>query len=386
MISPRTTGVLLSLVCFACMAACGKTLVLNDAGGGSSASGEAGQGGGGGSRANGGSGASGEAGQPAADGGSSGSGAGGAIGVAGASDESGAGGGNGGAGGAVPPTVGPSCDGDPGADETSCTLLLVPGGTYKRSYDGVYALDDTNPATVSSFYLEKYEVTVGRYRAFLAAGWSTQSNPPPTDAGAHPKVPGSGWKAAWKIDLAPDLSAAIAGVQCDPRSTFTNAQSYETWPVPCVTWFEAFAFCAWDGGRLPTEAEWNRAAAGGDEQRVYPWSSPPNSAQIVDAQAVYGFNSGTNPPFPPVGSKPAGAGKWGHLDLAGSVGEWVLDTSNPPYANPCLDCINESAPGGRGVRGGDWTNSPNLLTASSRFGFVPTTRNIETGFRCVKDL
>ena len=61
----------------------------------------------------------------------------------------------------------------------------------------------------------------------------------------------------------------------------------ESLPINCITWYEAFAFCAWDGGFLPTEAEWNYAAAGGSEQRAYPWSNPPTSTTIDCSHANY---------------------------------------------------------------------------------------------------
>src|SRR6185503_5212427 len=103
----------------------------------------------------------------------------------------------------------------------------------------------------------------------------------------------------------------------------------------CVSWFEAFAFCAWDGGRLPTETEWNYAAAGGNEQRVYPWG-----ANIDLTKASYdcaGDGSGTGTPncmfsdMLPVGSRsPQGDGKWGQADLAGNVWEWTLDWGATP--------------------------------------------------------
>src|SRR6185369_11301256 len=110
-------------------------------------------------------------------------------------------------------------------------------------------------------------------------------------------------------------------------------------PVNCLDWYEAHAFCIWDGGFLPSEAEWNYAATGGDQQRVYPWSSPPSSTAMDSTNAVY-----DGAPLLVVGSKSAGGdGRWGHADLTGSVAEWNLDWYASPYASPCADCANFQA-------------------------------------------
>ena len=110
----------------------------------------------------------------------------------------------------------------------------------------------------------------------------------------------------------------------------------------CVTWYEAYAFCIWDGGFLPTAAEWGYAAAGGDEQREYPWGSAPpgtgNACAIYDCyypsgQGVCSSLANT----PPVGTPSSGAGRWGQLDLVGLTFVWVLDY-NASYVSPCVDC------------------------------------------------
>ena len=150
--------------------------------------------------------------------------------------------------------------------------------------------------------------------------------------------------------------------------------------MTCASRVEAFAFCIWDGGRLPTEAEWNAAAAGGSEQRIYPWGSDPIDA----SHALYGIGTGGAPVA--VGTHPLGNGKWGHADLAGNVAEWVLDTYVSPYAiTPCNDCADHTAGGPSAMRGGAFYNNQYILLASARSTPAGSVvRDGGIGFRCVR--
>ena len=105
-----------------------------------------------------------------------------------------------------------------------------------------------------------------------------------------------------------------------------------------MDWFQAYAFCIWDGAFLPTEAEWNYAAAGGPEQREYPWGATPPSPSL----AFYYCETGGTPSCSsqPVGSHPGGDGRYGQADLAGSVWEWNLDAFIR-YKIDWLDCSNK---------------------------------------------
>jgi formylglycine-generating enzyme required for sulfatase activity len=151
----------------------------------------------------------------------------------------------------------------------------------------------------------------------------------------------------------------------------------------CLDWYTAFAFCAWDGGRLPTEAEWNYAASGGSEQRYYPWSSPATSTTIDDSYAVYcgGSCSGTQN----VGSKsPKGDGKWGQSDLAGNLSEWNLDWYASPYPTPCNNCANLTSASYRVFRGGTFGIPASGLRSANRGNFLPGYGGGDEGARCAR--
>jgi formylglycine-generating enzyme required for sulfatase activity len=271
------------------------------------------------------------------------------------------------------------------SSESCCKSLLVPGGTFYRSYDGVDFTDKSYPATVADFYLDKYEITVGRFRQFVKAGMGTQSNPPAVGAGAHPLIAGSGWDSTWNTNLHANAADMEAAVKCDAgHQTWTDkAGSNESQPMNCLDWYTAFAFCAWDGGRLATEAEWNYAACGGSEQRYYPWSSPVTSTTIDDSYAVY---CGGSCRAQMVGSRsPKGDGKWGHSDLAGNVEEWTLDWYSSSYSTPCDNCSELTSASDRVVRGGSFYYGAEFLLSDYRYNFSdPKIPSRTIGARCAR--
>lgn len=285
----------------------------------------------------------------------------------------------------------------PGRNQFCCDAPAVPCGSFLRDFDDADFAESTDrEATLSDFRLEAYEVTVGRFRAFVDAGQGTQATANASKGfGGHPRYLNSGWDPdTYYAELEMDEDALRAQLQCsDPlRHTWTDDPGdNENKPINCVTWYEALLFCAWDGGRLPTEAEWNYAAAGGSEQRAYPWEEP---AGVLDPDlAVYGCPDGM-PACPsgtgiqPVGSKNNGRSRWGHFDLTGNVAEWVMDTVSDGYVPSCTDCMR-IGDGDRGVRGGAFSTVheegviDDLLVAS-RDQEPPRTRSHAIGFRCLK--
>jgi formylglycine-generating enzyme required for sulfatase activity len=222
-------------------------------------------------------------------------------------------------------------------------MVLVPAGEFTMGSDE--GDDDEQPVhrvVLDSFYLDTFEVTNGRFAKFVAA---IQSEPP--------------WGFA------------------DQETPVVDAER----PVRWVTWLEATGYCLWAGKRLPTEAEWEKAARGTDG-RVYPWGNDPPTA----VQAVFGLKEGAETASP-VGDHPQGRSPYGIHDLAGNLYEWVSDWyddlfyQTPPTRNP-RGPSNGTA---KVQRGGSYINSPYRLRATFRTKADPTEHDPHVGFRCAQD-
>lgn len=241
----------------------------------------------------------------------------------------------------------------------------------------------TVAVTVRSFLMDKLEVTVARLRNFVAVYPTSR---PSSGAGKSSYIQADrGWNDSYPLPAT--RAELIADLTCDvPYATWTDtAGANETRPANCVNFYLAYAFCIWDGGRLPTEAEWEYAAAGGSERRYYPWSNPPNDTLLLPRHAL-----ADDPASLPmaVGSKADGNARWGHSDLAGSLWEWTLDYYVAPYVSgACDDCL-ETADGGlgRASRGGGYNFPPDNLATAFRYGEDPDLPQSHMGIRCVREL
>ena len=244
--------------------------------------------------------------------------------------------------------VGPSANGAPtqpaheitGNDGTSA--LLISGGKFVMGDDEVLPRHEVY---LKDFYMDKFEVTTSVYARFLKA----------TGAVKQPE----GWD---------DI----------------NIVEYGDRPVVGVSWYEADAFCRWAGKRLPTEAEWEKAARGLDG-RVYPWGNdkPTPNLATYGKSAASAYSKGLSP----VGSHGAGKSPYGIYDLAGNASEWVADWFMDGFLSG--DVLNPTGPAsgkGKVIRGGSWQDAPQRLGSAMRFHAGPDNRADDIGFRCARDL
>jgi formylglycine-generating enzyme len=190
------------------------------------------------------------------------------------------------------------------------------------------------------------------------------------------RVPGF-WMARTEVTVA-EYARCVALGRCEPAAYAGGAARFAQarYPVTMVTFDDAKRYCAFRGGRLPTEAEFERAARGAARRR-YPWG------QAFHGRLANHGRLGVDPTdtsdgfaeLAPVGSFPSGATPEGILDLAGNAAEWTADAFTPDYG--------QAATSERSVRGGSFASAAPFVRGAARAGKSPTTREPTLGFRCV---
>jgi formylglycine-generating enzyme required for sulfatase activity/predicted Ser/Thr protein kinase len=226
-------------------------------------------------------------------------------------------------------------------------MVFVPAGEFlmgSSDADKDAGSDEKPQHTVylDAFWIDKYEVTNAQYKQCVGAGRCQQ----------------------------PSTTSSST------RSSYYGDSKYDNYPVIGVSWRDAILFCEWAGKRLPTEAEWEKAARGA-AGRIYPWGDRYDISK-VNADGKVGDTTA-------VGSYPAGASPYGAMDMAGNVWEWVADWYDAKYyASSPKD--NPTGPSGsaRVLRGGAWDSYQYFVRAADRNSIYPDYRLINVGFRCAQ--
>jgi len=233
-------------------------------------------------------------------------------------------------------------DGVESVGKDGAPAVLIPAGKF------VMGDDENSPRRemfLDAFYMDRYEITVARYGNFL--------------------------KATGTLNEPDDF----------PES---DLKKFGDFPVVGVNWHGANNYCRWAGKRLPTEAEWEKAARG-EDGRKYPWGLD----EPTSAHARFGVSS-RKPVYPDgvsrVGTHPRGMGPFGMYDLAGNAWEWVADWYSTSF--PRGESQNPKGPDSgtaKVIRGGGWMDPADRITATKRMYLNPNESMEDTGFRCARD-
>lgn len=239
-------------------------------------------------------------------------------------------------------------------DAKGVPMLLIPAGQFEMGAEGG-ANGPHHPVVLSDYYLDQYEVSNRLFAAFL------------NELGNQEEA-GKTW-----LDVARNSEGRLHAV----NGVWKPDPGYEDHPVVEVTWYGANAFCAWRGARLPSEAEWEKAARGTDG-RSYPWGEE-ITCDLVNYSKC-GFED-----TQPVDSYPAGASPFGVFNLAGNVSEWTADWYRAYPAELVVNPLNLEDGQGRVrvVRGGSWFSTAVYLRSYHRnYEFTPLSSFSNLGFRC----
>jgi serine/threonine-protein kinase len=229
-----------------------------------------------------------------------------------------------------------------GSDNVDAALAACKN--YDSTCDRGWFEDELVPHTVSldAYYIDLYEVTNGRYAECVNAGVCQ----PPTETSSN------------------------------TRSNYYGNSEFDNYPVIFIDWDMAKTYCEWRGARLPTEAEWEKAARGTD-QRTYPWGG--------EASDAYGNYNNTIHDTNAVGSYESGKSPYGIYDMAGNVWEWTADYYSDTYysSSPASNPQGPDSGQGRVLRGGSWYDPAFLIRTTTRLlQQYPVDNNY--GFRCAR--
>jgi serine/threonine-protein kinase len=245
--------------------------------------------------------------------------------------------------GPTSPASNPVAVGPPAAAlEDGTPLLFVPAGKFEMGNDTYKGEGPLHAVELNGFWIDQTEVTNAQYAKCVEQAVCQ----PPQRLNSYSR---------------PDYYG-------EPR--------YGPYPVIYVNWEDADNFCRWAGLRLPTEAEWERAARGSD-QRIYPWGNQSPQADLLNFDFDVGDTSR-------VGTYPSGASPYQVLDMAGNVEEWVADWYDPAYysESPYSDPTGFVAAKDRVVRGSSWLANRTGVRAALRLFYPPDSAFVNLGFRC----
>jgi formylglycine-generating enzyme required for sulfatase activity len=251
--------------------------------------------------------------------------------------------------------------------------MYVPAGEFKMGSDE--GSDDEKPVHtvyLDAFWMDQTEVTNEMFSKYVdATGYETYAE----KAGESWVVQNGEWRqvdgANWNHPGGP--GSVISGI--------------EAHPVVHISWTDAKAYCEWRGARLPTEAEWEKAASWDDdrqEKRVYPWGSSVDCRYANYWGKAGGCVGGTTK----VGSYPSGVSFYGLLDMAGNVWEWVLDWYDPSYydKSPTSNPMGSASGDSHVLRGGSWNLDDSVVRSSDRSAIASGSSGDGAGFRCSRSL
>jgi formylglycine-generating enzyme required for sulfatase activity len=247
-------------------------------------------------------------------------------------------------------------------------MVYVPAGSFSMGSDRYDVEKPIQEITLEAFWIDQTEVTNTLFQKFV------QAQAYRTDAET------SGISIVRNITSKTWEKTSGADWQ-HPQGPQSNLDGLWQHPVVNVSWNDATAYCTWAGGRLPSEAEWEKAARG-EDGRTYPWGETAPDPTLLNFTDVYlGKKASDGYLFTvPVGSYPTGVSPYGAYDMAGNVWEWVGDWFTAYPGNPVSD--PNFGTKSRVLRGGSWFNPPDIVRSAYRFINIPSGSSTTMGFRC----